>query len=41
LGLAIVKHLAAAMEGRVEVESTPPNGAAFWVELPARRRETS
>jgi len=35
LGLAIVKHLAATMGGQVGVESTPPNGALFWVSLPA------
>jgi two-component system phosphate regulon sensor histidine kinase PhoR len=35
LGLALVKHLAAAMGGKVQVRSTPGRGATFTVTLPA------
>jgi two-component system OmpR family sensor kinase len=35
LGLAIVQELARAMRGRVEVRSTPGQGAVFSLELPA------
>lgn len=34
IGLAIVRKCIERMRGRVNVESTPGNGAAFWVELP-------
>jgi signal transduction histidine kinase len=36
LGLAVVKNLAAAMDGRIEVESDPSYGAVFrvYIELP-------
>jgi len=34
LGLAISQELAAAMAGRIDVDSTPGQGAAFIVELP-------
>lgn len=34
LGLAITARLAELMKGRVGVESTPGQGATFWVELP-------
>ncbi len=35
LGLSIVKNLVIAMDGRVGVEANAPQGAVFWVELPA------
>jgi CheY-like chemotaxis protein len=35
LGLAIVRKLARNLGGDVGVESTPPRGASFWVEIPA------
>lgn len=35
LGLAVVRHLVAAHSGRVEVHSTPGEGATFDVRLPA------
>ncbi|PTL74958.1 sensor histidine kinase KdpD [Vitiosangium sp. GDMCC 1.1324] len=34
LGLATVKRIAEAHHGRVGVQSTPGQGATFWVELP-------
>lgn len=34
IGLAIVRKCIERMRGRVNVESTPGNGAAFWIELP-------
>jgi PAS domain S-box-containing protein len=34
LGLAITARLAELMKGRVGVESTPGQGATFWLELP-------
>ena len=37
LGLAISQELAAAMGGRIEVDSTPGKGARFVVELPLPR----
>ena len=35
LGLAIVKGIAEAHRGRVEVESTPGGGSTFRLHLPA------
>ena len=35
LGLSIVKHLVAQMNGAVGVGENTPQGAVFWVELPA------
>jgi CheY-like chemotaxis protein len=37
LGLAIVRSLATAMEGRAGVDPAPGGGAEFWLELPAAR----
>jgi len=37
LGLAIVKHLARAHGGEATVRSTPGEGSAFTIELPARQ----
>jgi two-component system, OmpR family, phosphate regulon sensor histidine kinase PhoR len=37
LGLAIVKHLARAHGGEAAVRSTPGEGSAFTIELPARQ----
>ena len=34
LGLAICQELAAAMDGRISVDSTPGEGAHFTVDLP-------
>ncbi len=34
LGLSIVKHLTAAMNGRVGVRPNTPSGSIFWFELP-------
>jgi signal transduction histidine kinase len=34
IGLAIVRRAVERMGGRVGVESTPGNGATFWLELP-------
>jgi two-component system sensor histidine kinase BaeS len=39
IGLAVVRELVEAHEGRVEVESTPGRGTRFSVTLPALRRE--
>lgn len=36
LGLSIVKHMVDAMDGRIQVDSEPGQGAAFRVDLPAR-----
>lgn len=36
LGLAITARLAELMDGRVGVDSTPGQGATFWLELPLR-----
>jgi two-component system, OmpR family, phosphate regulon sensor histidine kinase PhoR len=41
LGLSIVKHLARAHGGEVIVESTPGEGSAFMIELPAISSESS
>lgn len=35
LGLTIVKHIALAHRGKVSVESTPGEGSAFTITLPA------
>jgi signal transduction histidine kinase len=35
LGLSIVKAIAEAHDGHVEVESEPGSGATFVIELPA------
>jgi two-component system phosphate regulon sensor histidine kinase PhoR len=37
LGLSIVKHLVAALGGRLGVEAVSPNGARFWFTLPLVR----
>ena len=34
LGLAIVKRLCDALEGSIDMESTPGKGSTFWFELP-------
>jgi two-component system phosphate regulon sensor histidine kinase PhoR len=39
LGLSIVKHIAQAHAGRVDVESTPGQGSTFYVRLPLNRPE--
>ncbi|QSP95336.1 CHASE domain-containing protein [Marinobacter salinisoli] len=36
LGLAITRELMANMRGSVDYDSTPGNGATFWLELPAQ-----
>lgn len=41
LGLAVVKGLADAQGGRVEVDSSPGRGTQFRIELPAARRAMS
>ena len=41
LGLAISQELAAAMGGRIEVDSAPGQGTRFIVELPAPNAESS
>ncbi len=41
LGLAISQELAAAMAGRITVDSTPGQGTRFVVELPLPRAETA
>ncbi len=38
LGLAVAREMVAAMDGRLDVESEPGQGATFSVTLPARRR---
>lgn len=35
LGLAVTKRVATDHAGRIRVQSTPPNGAAFIIEIPA------
>lgn len=34
LGLAVVKKLLDAMNGRIGIDSTPGEGSTFWIELP-------
>lgn len=33
IGLAICKQLINAMDGKIEVTSTPNEGSSFWIEL--------